>query len=217
MAKLHLIIILLIVFGCKNLKQNHSHSKSSLEIQQENFKIGLNYLNRNKLEFAYNNFFRVNIFEQKSDLSKITRNKIDSILPIIKKEKIHQLQGFWKLKELHNNPYTQKYPDFIEFNNDKIIYYNSKKVIIREELVKYVDYEHFSLYTFNYNFAFKNSEVWSFNFYKKNGKKKLYPILEVDSLGTSWLMMNEITKNRKKETQTFYTRINKKNSPLIIE
>lgn len=187
--------------------------------QERWFKSGQKYLKKGKLEVAVSQFYMANNYSKNSDIQILARQKIDSLLPLIHKKIIKQWKGNWKMKELNYNPYPGTFPDYIRFEDDKIVFYkkdsNGKEIIIRSELIRFLPYD--SVKTdFNVRkVVFKNSEIWSYWVEKKNLQKKLYPKLVRDSSGISKILLDErgiimdkkIRKRElKKEIYTFYVK-----------
>ena len=214
MKKIYILSIIFFIVGCKTSKQNIA-DKSNDELQKENFEIGNKYLKRKKLEKAFRAFHVSNLYNQESEIGKCCIIKIDSILPIIQKKILKKWQGNWKIKELHFDPFPGSFSDFIVFDKNEVFFYkeisSTQKKLIRKEIVKFVEYQPFSLYYDNYNLKFNNSEIWRFNLVKKNGLLKLYPFVERDSTGISIMLHQSIMSKKKrkevenKERYTFYT------------
>ena len=186
MKKIYILYIIFFIVGCKTTKQNFA-TKSNSEHQMENFEIGNQYLKRKKLDEAFRAYHLSVIYDEKSEMAKNAIIKIDSILPFIQNKILKKWQGNWKIKELHFDPFPGLFPDFIVFNKNEVLFYKerseTKKKLIRKEIVKFVEYNPSSIYSDNYNLKFKNSEIWSFNLVKKNGLLKLYPLVERYSIG----------------------------------
>ena len=213
MKKFHMFYVIILIIGCKTSNQSILH-KSGNELQKESFENGEKFLKRKKLEKAFQAFHISTIYDEKSEIGKISIQKIDSILPVIRKNILEKCKGTWKIKELHPDQYGTSYPDFIEFNNDEVFFFkrisNSEKKLMRKETVKFVEYQRFSLYSESYNLIFSNNEIWSFSVVKKNNVNKLYPSKERDSTGITILLHQsyrgkKYRKNEIKNELTFYT------------
>lgn len=199
------MLLFILLIGCKT-SNKYPLSKNNLELQNENYKEGNAFLKKNKLENAYQQYHLCILLEENSELSKICRDKIDSILPIIRSEKIQELQGLWKIKELNFDPFPGLFTDYIEFKENTIRFYkeisNKEKKLIREETIQFIEYEPFSFYLESLNLKFKNSEIWAFDIRRKNNSTRLYPTIILNSSGIG-LMLHEspYTRERRKEEE----------------
>jgi hypothetical protein len=205
MQKSLIILLFILLIGCKT-SNKYALRKSNSELQNENYKEGNAFLKKNKLENAYQLYHLCILLDEKSELSKICKNKIDSILPIIRSKKIKEWQGLWKIKELNFDPFPGLFTDYIEFKEDRIRFYkemsNNEKKLIREETIQFVEYEPISFYLESLNLKFKNSEIWGFDVRRKNNSTRLYPTIILNSFGMG-LMLHEppYTKERRKEEE----------------
>ena len=210
----NLLLILTFLIFCNNLTaQESSLTKNKVDW----FESGQKYLKKRKLEIAVSRFYMANKYGENSEIQKLARTKIDSLLPIIHKKIIKQWRGNWKLKELHYNPYPGTFSDYISFDDDKIVFYkkdyNGKEIIIRSEPIRFLPYDSIKSEFSVRQVVFKNSEIWSFEVEKKKSQKRLYPTLEKDSSGRRYILIDErgfISDRKlrketlKKEIYTFY-------------
>jgi hypothetical protein len=206
------LIIIFFLFFCNQL------IAQELPLSQNQwFENGQKYLIKGQLEIAVGQFSMANMIGENSNVKILARQKIDSLLPLIRKKNIREWKGNWKIKELNYNPYPGKFSDYIRFTDDKIIFYqkkpDGKEIILRSEPFKFLQYDSIKYDANIRKVEFKNSEIWSFWVGTKNSQKRLYPKLERDSLGISIMLLDErgFTTDRKlrkremeKEIYTFY-------------
>lgn len=213
--KKHVLISTFLIF-CNNLiAQESSLTKNKVEW----FESGQKYLKKRKLEVAFSQFYMANKYDKNSKIQILARQKMDSLLHLIYKQIIQEWKGNWKIKELHDNRYATKFSDYIRINDDKIIFYQKdsrgKETIIRSELVRFFPLDSMKSFYSLRKVVFENSEIWSFEVDKKKSQKRLYPILERDSPGRSYMIIDErsfiMDKKLRKEAlkneiNTFYVK-----------
>lgn len=210
-----LFICILLVFNYKAIAQKSTYS------QAETFQKGLLYLKDGKLERAFSFFNMANSFGENDEIKALAFHKIDSLLPIIRKNVLKQWKGNWKLKELNYNPFPGSFPDYISFDNDRIVFYKKdslgNKIITRTEFFRFTSYDPSKSNFDVRKVVFKNEEIWSFTVIKKNRKLRLYPELIRDSIGRRKVLIDERgmimdkklrKKELKKEIYTFYLKDN---------
>ncbi len=131
MKKIFTVFITILLLGCKASRQDTEFNKLLNETQQEKFTSGEHYLKANQLEYACLKFHGAHLKDPNSVIGKTAKAKLDSLFPILQNKKLKEWQGIWKIKELHFDPYPGTYPEYIEFNNDKVTFYkfapNAKK------------------------------------------------------------------------------------------
>ena len=205
------ILFLVFLLFSTNLESQSSKS------QKDWFESGQKFLKKKKFEIAASKFYLAEKYGPDTEIKKLARLKIDSILPLAKKKIINKMKGDWKLKEFHGNFHPLKFSDYIKITDKEIVFYKKdsfgKKVILRKEQIRFLPYDSIKSIFSARKFVFKNTEIWEFWLSHKKNKKKLYPEIDTDSLGrgqsrVSTIMINkkERKKALKKETQTFYVK-----------
>lgn len=187
----NIFFILLLLFFC-----NKQIAQETTWTQKQRFETGQKYLRKGKLEIAISEYDVAFRYDKKSNIGIISRQKIDSLLPMVQKKFIKQWKGNWKLKELHNERWLSgKLTEYIRIDDDKIVFYqkdsNGKDSVIRSELIRFFPYDSVKSFLNLRKVVFKNSEVWIFSAEKKKSQKRLYPTLERSSSGMGYMIIDE--------------------------
>lgn len=156
--KNHLLILTFLII-CNNFIAQESLTKNKVEW----FESGQKYLKKRKMEVAVSQFDMAKKYNKNSDIQILARQKIDSLLPFIYKKIIQEWSGNWKIKELHSNRYSAKFPEYIRIGDDKIVFYQKdskgKETIICSELIRFFPYDSMKIFYSLRKVVFKNSEI----------------------------------------------------------
>ncbi len=200
MKNIFILLTFLSFFNNLNAQQDTSTEQQQIK----RFESGQKYLRKGKLEIAISEYDVAFRYDKKSNIGIISRQKIDSLLPIAQKKFIKQWKGNWKLKELHNTKsHSGKFSEYIRIDDDKIVFYqkdsNEKDTIIRSEQIRFFPYDSVKSFLNIRKVVFENSEIWSFSAQRKKSQKRLYPTFERSSSGISYMIIDErgFTMDRK--------------------
>ncbi|MDH7913568.1 hypothetical protein [Winogradskyella sp. SYSU M77433] len=217
MKYFYLLIIFALLFSCNSMKSGSV--PNSEEWVDVNYSKGVKFLNKRNLNKALKYFHSAQLFDSTSSKSKKSKEIIDSLLPMYRKDKTKRLSGRWKLKELNFNPYPGSFSDIIEITDSLIKFYqyksDSKFELVRKERIKYSKYNSKDILFDPYSLEFENGEIWLFEIERKLFKNKLYPTIEKGSDGYHHHVIDERSliinrkarrKTLKEETYTFYVK-----------
>ena len=166
-------------------------SQNKNEEQSEYFNEAENFLKLSKhdninLYGAINNFFIAYLYNKENNIGKISKNKIDSIKPIIRSILVSKWKGKWK----RISPLTDSEDTFIEVKNENFSLYtvspnSSKHNIVLNEEIKFYEYklDNIGLIDDLWNLEFSNNEIWNFVLKAEINEEFLYTILKTDSNG----------------------------------
>ena len=154
------IFFLVFLLFSTNLESQSSKS------QKDWFESGQKFLKKKKFEIAASKFFMAEKYGTDTEIKKLARLKIDSILPLAQKKIINKMKGDWKLKEFHGNFHPLKFSDYIKITDKEIVFYKKdsfgKKVILRKEQIRFLPYDSIKSIFSARKFVFKNTEIWEF-------------------------------------------------------
>lgn len=208
MLRLSFIVFLLFITNLEG---------QSPKTQKDWFESGQKFLKKKKFEIAVTQYIIAEKSGSDTEIKKLARLKIDSILPLAQKKIIKKMKGDWKLKEFHGNFHHLKFSQYIKISDREIVFYKKnslgKKVVLRREQIRFLPYDSLKKRFSIRKIVFKNTEIWEFWLSHKKLKKKLYPKIDTDSLGRGQSRVNTIiinVKERKKaikiENSTFYVK-----------
>jgi hypothetical protein len=206
------ILYTLIFFFCSGLFAQEEKINS----QKEYFEKAETALNNSDGLSALYAYYSVCIFELNTEIERISKKRIDSLLLIYQKQNFERVKGKWKLKQLKTKLFDYEY---IKITDSEILFYskNNSSLPSRVEKIKFVQYNLADIEIPISKVEFQNNEIWSFSIRTKEGEDRLYPVVKRSSDGTYHILVDErsIIRNsveRKKALEediyTYYLREN---------
>jgi len=186
-------------------------AQKNLEIIKDYEKKALNYESEGQLLEALNYYYIIS----KQDTLNIRKNalkKIELLLPKCRELFYNEIKGKWKLKKKLDLDYYSniKYTNFIQVENNRIIFKNNKEIVSEINLESNpFSYNHFA----GFPSLKLDKEIWYFSTRIVNGQKRLILRKQIDKNGNLIGRLDHrgiIRDNRKrkkalkKEIDTYY-------------
>jgi hypothetical protein len=133
--------------------QSWSQSDQKMWLQKNKYDSAISYFDKNEFAAAADFFLFAYKIKPDSELGKISKNKFDSLKPVIRKKLIDKLVGTWKMNGnipswSHKNLKSDKIEnELMIIDADKISYYlqnkstEEMKLIKTEEIIFYDSFE----------------------------------------------------------------------------
>lgn len=130
--------------------QSWSQSDQKMWLQKNKYDSAISYFNKNEFDVAADLFLFAYKIKPDSELGKISKNKFDSLKPVIRKKLIDKLVGTWKMNgnipswSQRNLKREKIENELMIIDSDKISYYlqnNSTKEmkLIKSEAIVFYD------------------------------------------------------------------------------
>jgi len=195
--KKNLLLIILLV-SLNMFSQNKNDEQSNNFNEAENF-LKLSKQDNINLYGAINYFFMAYFHNTENNLGIISKNKIDSIKPIIRSILVSKWNGKWK--RINPNS-SSKENTFIEISNNKLLVYSiisdsSERKIILNEKIKFYEskLENIVVVDEFWDFELPNKEIWYFVMTEEINKEFLYMILRTDKNGITRIKHRSIYRD----------------------
>lgn len=164
MKKITIIILLLLAF-------NSWSQNDKIGLQKNKYNLALSYLQKKQFAKAIDPLLFAYKINPKSEIGKISKNKIDSLKPVIRKNLVDKLTGTWNLIGNHpmwieKQPKKEKSTDtLMVITNEQISYYVKNKKTKDIRLIKTEKLEFYDGFANNNSvteMVNSDKELWTF-------------------------------------------------------
>ncbi|PQJ81298.1 hypothetical protein [Polaribacter glomeratus] len=199
----NIILILIILISLKSFGQKNNADK----YQKEWFEKAKIEIEKPDLAGALIKFYWAYENNKESELGKVCLKKIDSLKPLVRKEKINELKGNWKLV---NNESKEEH--FLKISETEIRFYekkngNSEIKLVKTEKILFNEINYGSYPTY-WELIFSDNQIWNFNVNDKIDENILYTS-KTNKVGDYSIKHYPMYKDGRKprDKRNFYERI----------